>query len=304
MTESHADRIATLKRERNAVIMAHNYCRGEVQDVADIVGDSLELARKAADLDAAVIVFCGVHFMAETAAILCPDKQVLMPDRNAGCPMANMATARELEQMKRKHPEATVVTYVNSSAATKALSDICCTSSNALAIVEAIPADREVIFVPDRNLGGWVAEQLGRELILWDGCCPTHDRIRPEHVRAKQALYPDAVLAAHPECPAAVRRLADYVGSTSGILRFARETDAATVLVATEHGILHRLQKENPEKRFVPASEVSDCPDMKLATLQKLVWRLEDGGEAVTVDPETAAAARKPIERMLEATVG
>ncbi len=300
MTDNLTSRIDSLRKERKAVILVHNYVTGEVQDIGDYVGDSLGLSRTAAETDAEVIVFCGVHFMAETAAILNPGKPVLMPDVNAGCAMANMVTVRQLQKLKDQHPDAAVVTYVNSTAAVKAMSDICCTSANAEQVVSTLPAGQEVIFVPDRNLGRFVATQCDRELILWDGFCPTHQRILPEHVELTRAKHPEAVLAVHPECRQAVIEMADFVGSTSGILGFCRESEQEAFIIATEVGILHTLQKESPGKRFFPASEVADCPNMKLSTLEKVLWCLEDMAPVVQVEKALAERARLPIERMLE----
>jgi quinolinate synthase len=293
-------RLADLKRERNAVILAHNYQRPEVQDAGDFTGDSLGLSRRAAQTDADVILFCGVHFMAETAAILCPDKTVLIPDANAGCPMAAMITPRELAAAKERHPDAVVVCYVNSTAAIKAMSDLCCTSANAVAVVDSIPRDREVLFVPDKSLGSWVADQLGRELVFWQGFCPTHHRILPEHVAAAKAAHPNAEVVVHPEALPEVVAMADHVASTSGMLRHCRESDGTEFIIGTESGMLHPLQKENPEKRFYVASPVSDCPNMKLNTLEKMVWSLEDMRHVVSVPPEIASKARTAIERMVE----
>ena len=264
------------RSERNAVILAHNYQTAEVQDVADFVGDSLGLSRTAADTSADCIVFCGVHFMAETAAILAPAKKVYMPDTHAGCPMADMVTERELARMKEKHPQAIVITYVNSSAAIKAMSDVCCTSANAVEVVRAVAEGREVIFVPERNLGSYGASQLDRELSLWPGFCPTHERILPEHVAAQRRAHPDAALVVHPECRPAVVAMADKVASTTGILHFCAESEAREFIIGTEIGLLHRLRKESPEKEFHPASKVADCPNMKLTTLEKIAWCLED----------------------------
>jgi quinolinate synthase len=293
-------RIEELKKKHNAIIMAHYYTNKDVQDIADYSGDSLGLSRIAADNDADVIVFCGVHFMAETAAILGPEKKVLMPDANAGCPMANMVTPKELIKLKSKHPEAVVVTYVNSSASIKALSDICCTSANAVNVVKSIPEEKEIIFVPDRNLGGYISRCFGREMILWDGYCPTHQRILLESVQATVKAHPDALLMAHPECPEKVVRLADVVGSTTAILNYCKESDNKEFIIATENGILHKLQKDSPEKIFYMASPVNDCPDMKLASLEKIMWCLEDMSGRVTVEPEIADKARVAIEKMLE----
>lgn len=294
-------RIEALKQERNAIILAHNYTRPEVQQAADFVGDSLGLARAAAKTDAAVIVFCGVWFMGETAAILCPGKQVLMPDPNAGCPMANMASPRELEAMKAQHPDAVVVAYVNSSAAVKALSDVCCTSANAVDIVAAIDREQPVLFVPDRNLGHYVSRRLEREILLWPGYCPTHQRILPEHVLAAKRAHPEALFVAHPECRPAVLELADGVASTTGILRYCAEHDAPSFIIGTENELLYRLEQEHPGKAFYPASPVADCPNMKLPTLDKIIWCLEDLSGRVCVDREVAERARRPIERMLAA---
>jgi len=293
-------RIDQLKVDRRAVILAHNYQIGEVQDLADFVGDSLELARKAVEIeDVERIVFCGVHFMAETAKLLNPDRRVLMPDPNAGCPMANMITERQLREMKAEHPDAAVVCYVNSSAAIKAMSDICCTSANGVKVVASIPADRPVIFVPDQSLGDYVAKQLGRELILWPGYCPTHHRILAADIERARADHPAAKVIVHPECTADVIAAADEVGSTSQILRFCRETDAAEVIVGTEMGMLHRLAKENPGKAFHPVTRLADCPNMKLTTAEKVLWSLEDDAHEVTVADTVAAGARRSIERML-----
>jgi len=294
------DRLLELKRQRNAVILAHNYQRPEVQDAADFTGDSLGLSQQAAKTSAEVILFCGVHFMAETAAIICPDKTVLMPDPNAGCPMANMVTPRELAAMKAQHPNAVVVTYVNSSAAIKAMSDICCTSANAVRVVASVPRDREVLFVPDASLGDWVARQLARPLILWPGYCPTHHRIVAKDVAALKAEHPDALFVCHPECTADVIALADHVASTSGMVRWCRETPAKKIIVGTELGLLHRLRKDSPEKTFLEVSPLADCPNMKLNTIEKMVWSLEDMVYRVSVPPQVAEPARRAIERMLE----
>ncbi len=299
MTDKLISKIRALCKERNAVILAHNYQRDEVQDIGDYVGDSLELSRTAAKTDAAIIVFCGVHFMAETAAILCPDKTVLMPDEHAGCPMADMITPRELEKFKAEHPGAAVVTYVNSSAAVKAMSDVCCTSSNAVKIVESFPRDREIIFIPDMNLGHYAAKQTGRKLILWKGYCPTHQRVMPETIEAARHAHPGAKLVVHPECRPAVVDMADAVASTSGMLKFCREDSAREYIIGTEIGILHRLRKENPGKQFHPASPAADCPNMKLTTLEKILWCLEDMVPRVTVTEDVAGSARAAIERML-----
>jgi quinolinate synthase len=291
--------LAELAHKRNAIILAHNYQRPEVQDVGDFVGDSLDLSRRAAQTQADVIVFCGVHFMAETAAIICPTKTVLMPDVNAGCPMANMLTVRELRDMKKAHPGAVVVAYVNSSAAVKAESDICCTSANAVRIVDSIPRDKEIIFVPDRWLGDFVSKQLKRPMILANGYCPTHQRILPEFIERARKEHPGAKVIVHPECTSEVIAIADAVGSTSQILKYCRESAAEEFIIGTETGILHRLNKESPGKKFYPASSLSDCPNMKLTTVEKIIWSLEDMETRITVQPEIADKARRAIELML-----
>lgn len=294
------EKIAELKEKRRAVILVHNYQRGEVQDIGDFVGDSLGLSQQASKTDADVIIFCGVHFMAETASIICPDKKVVMPDVNAGCPMANMITPRELRRWKEEHPDAVVVCYVNSAAEIKAMSDICCTSSNATKVVDSIPEEREVLFVPDRCLGEYVAEMLGRKMHLWDGYCPTHHRIVADEVIRLKNEHPGCAFVCHPECTRDVRELADHIASTSGIVRFARESSASEILVGTEIGIIHRLKKENPGKIFIPAGRLADCPNMKLTTLEKVLWALEDLEPLVIVPEEIANRARTAIERMLE----
>jgi quinolinate synthase len=293
------ERIGELKRRRRAIILAHNYQSPEVQDIADVVGDSLALAQQAAKVEAEVIVLCGVWFMAETAKLVNPGRTVLAPDPNAGCPMANMITAPQLAEARQKNPDAAVVCYVNSSAAVKALSDICCTSSNAARVVASIPAGRPVLFVPDQSLGDYVARQLGRELILWPGFCPTHHRILVEDIARQRAAHPGAVVAVHPECTEEVRRAADFVGSTSQILRFVRESAAKTFIIGTEMGICHALRKENQTKEIVHVSRAADCPNMKLNTLEKVLWSLEEMKYEVTVPEEVAAGARRALERML-----
>ncbi|MDR1533951.1 MAG: quinolinate synthase NadA [Planctomycetota bacterium] len=295
-----AVRLAELKKHRRAVILAHSYQPPEVQEAADHVGDSLGLSRLAAGTEAETILFCGVHFMAETAAILSPEKTVLLPDANAGCPMANMITPRQLGLWRERNPGALVVAYVNSSAAVKALADICCTSANAVEIVAGLPRDKRVLFVPDRNLGRYVASRLDRELELWDGFCPTHERMLPEMAEAARREHPGALLAAHPECRPALLDKADFIASTSGIVKFCRENPAREFIIASEIGILHPLRKENPGKIFHPLTPVADCPNMKLNSLEKMVWALEDLEPVVSVKPELAQKAWLPIARMLE----
>ena len=290
--------IQKLKTERRAVILAHNYQVPDVQDVADFTGDSLELSRKATEIDAAVIVFCGVHFMAETAAILNPDKTVLMPDARAGCPMADMITGAQLREFKAKHPGAKVVCYVNSTAEVKAESDCCCTSGNAAKIV-AHYADDEVIFVPDQHLGSVVEEQLGRKLILWPGYCPTHARINPKEILDLKAAHPRALALAHPECPKPVRIVADHVLSTGQIYKFVADSPATEFIVATEEGLIHRLKKDHPDKMFYRVSPFAVCPNMKRNTLEKVLFCLRDMAPAVQIDPAIATRARQAIEQML-----
>ncbi|MCP4601318.1 MAG: quinolinate synthase NadA [Proteobacteria bacterium] len=294
------EKIVKLKKLHNAVILAHNYQIPEVQDIADFSGDSLELSRKGKDIPAKMIVFCGVHFMAETSAMLSPDKVVLLPDKNAGCPMSDMATAEEVVAMRRKHPDALVVCYVNSAAAVKAVSDVCCTSANAVEIVSRIPSDKEIIFVPDRYLGAYAERMTGRKMLLWPGYCPTHVRFQPEHVEKARSNYPDAQIIVHPESRPEVCELADDVLSTGGMCRFAGETKSKTVIVGTELGLLHRLKKENPDKEFLPLLEQAVCPNMKLITLEKIAWALEEMRHRIEIPEEIGRDARAAIVQMLE----
>ena len=293
------EKILSLKKKRNAVILVHNYQLGEIQDIADFMGDSLGLSQNAAKTDAEVIVFCGVHFMAETASILCPDKVVLLPDINAGCPMADMITAEELRKKKGEFPNATVVCYVNSSAEVKAESDVCCTSANAVEVVESVDA-QEILFIPDQYLGHYASTKTDKKIILWPGFCPTHVRILPEHITQMRKEYPQAKVVVHPECRPDVIALADEVLSTGGMRRFARETDAREIIVGTEIGILHRLRKENPGKKFIPATEQAVCPQMKLITLEKVLWSLEEMVPEVKVPEEIRLRAKSAVDKMLE----
>jgi quinolinate synthase len=292
--------IKELKAQRNAVILAHNYQMGEVQDIADFVGDSLELTQQAAKTEAEVIVFCGVHFMAETAAILCPDKTVLLPDLQAGCPMADMIDVQGLRRMKSQYPEATVVCYINSSAAVKAESDICCTSGNALKMVERIPPDQEIIFIPDQYLGGYISAKSRRSMHLWPGYCPTHLKIIPRDILSMKEKHPEARVIVHPECHPEVTALADVALGTGGMRRYVKENDAREFIVGTEVGILHGLRKSNPGKQFYPASEMAACPNMKRINLEKILWAMEEMTNQITVPEETSTKARKAIQRMLE----
>lgn len=295
-------KIQELKKSRNAVILAHNYQRGEIQDIADFTGDSLGLSQQAAKTGADVIVFCGVHFMAETAAILCPDKTVLLPDPQSGCPMADMIDADGLRKKKAENPNTKVVCYVNTTAAVKAESDICCTSSNAVKIVSSIPEEEEIIFVPDKSLGAYVASKLGRKMTFWPGFCPTHHRILAQDVKKRKQEYPNAKIVVHPECTGDVIELADHVASTTGIAKYCRELNVKEIIVGTENGIIHRLQKESPDKTFIPATEQAICPNMKKNTLEKVLWCLEDMDteNEVTVPEDVAERAILAIERMLE----
>lgn len=292
------EEIRKWKAERKAVILAHNYQRPDVQDIADFTGDSLELARKATEIDADTIVFCGVHFMAETAAILNPGKTVLIPDARSGCPMADMITAEQLREFKTRHPGAKVVCYVNSPAEVKAESDCCCTSGNAVKIVRRYEGQK-VIFVPDQHLGSVVAEILGRDLILWPGYCPTHARISPHDIVRLRDEHPGALVLAHPECPKPVRSVSDHILSTGQMCSFVRSSPAANFIIATEEGLLHRLRKENPDKHFHRVSPFAVCPNMKLNTLEKVLFCLRDRAPVVTVDPAIADRARRAIEQML-----
>ena len=294
------EQILKLKKDRNAVILAHNYQRGEIQDIADFVGDSLELSQKAAQTDADVIVFCGVHFMAETASILSPDKTVLLPDVNAGCPMADMITAEQLRQKKKELPDATVVTYINSSAEVKAESDYCCTSSNGVKIVESLDS-QEILFIPDQYLGQYIASKTGKKMTFWPGYCPTHLRILPEDIIRRKHEHPEAKVVVHPECRPEVIALADEALSTSGIIRYAAREDVSELIVGTEVEILHRLKKENPGKKFIPASEKAVCPNMKLITLDKVLHSLETLTPEIKVPEEIRVRAKAAVDRMLAA---
>lgn len=270
-----------------------------MQDIADFVGDSLELSQNAAATEAEVIVFCGVHFMAETASILCPDKKVLLPDIHAGCPMANMITADKLVERKRELPGAAVVCYVNSTADVKAESDICCTSANAVKVVESLDADK-ILFVPDQYLGHYVSTMTDKEMVFWPGYCPTHLRIQPHDIIRLKKEHPQAKAIVHPECRPDVIALADEVLSTGGMCRFVRQTEAREIIVGTELGIIYRLRKENPHKQYIPVSEQAVCPNMKLITLEKILWSLEEMAPEVKVSREIRLRAKAAVDRMLE----
>jgi quinolinate synthase len=295
-----AAQINELKKKRNAVILAHNYQLPEVQDIADYRGDSLELSRAAARTEAEVIVFCGVYFMAETASILSPDKLVIMPDPKAVCPMANMMDAGQLKALKKEHPLAVTVGYVNTSAEVKAELDVCCTSTNAVSVVNAFKDAKEIIFVPDKYLADFVSRKTGRKLISWNGFCPTHIKITPEDIKRQQKLHPRAKLIAHPECLPAVVGMADAVLSTSQMGKFARESPAREFIVGTEAGIIYRLKQDNPGKEFYAASELALCPNMKRTTQEKILAALSGLREEVKVSDDIRRRARKAISRMLE----
>jgi len=292
--------IIELKAKRNAVILAHNYQRAEVQAIADFTGDSLELARKATQVDADVIAFCGVYFMAETAAILNPSKTVLIPDASAGCPMADMITGAQLRELKSRHPGALAVCYVNSTAEVKAECDICVTSGNAEKVMASLPKGREVLFVPDQHLGGYISGRLGEKYVLWPGYCPTHARLTAKRIEAARAAHPGAPVLVHPECPMDVRDAADECLSTGGMCAYARASSAKEIVVGTEVGILHRLRTENPGKTFWPVDDATLCPNMKKTTLENLRDCLRDMSPRVTVDPEVARRAKRAIDAMLE----
>ena len=292
------DEILRLKEDRHAIILAHNYQTADVQDIADLTGDSLELSRAAATMDGDVIVFCGVDFMAETAAIISPEKTVLLPANDACCPMADMITADELKLVKSRHPEAAVVCYVNTTAEVKAESDICCTSSNAVKVVNSLQED-QIIFVPDRNLGLYTQRFTKKEILPWEGFCTVHDRITPDHVRKAHDLHPDAVILVHPECRPEVIDLADHVASTSGIIRYVCESPKKEFIIGTEIGILHRLRKECPTKKCYPLSPAAICSNMKKTDLNKVRNALISLQPRITVPEEIAHRARCAIERML-----
>jgi len=314
-------RINELKKKRNAVILVHNYQLPEVQDIADFLGDSLGLSRKAAETDAEVIVFCGVHFMAETASILCPDKVVLIPDINAGCPMADMIDAENLRRLKREHPDAVVVAYVNTTAEVKAESDVCCTSANAVKIVNSLP-DKKIIFIPDKYLGQYVASQIhpvrnkspeaialprarisngtSKKIIFWEGYCPIHVRILADDILSMKKEHPSAEVIVHPECTPEVISLADKVFSTTGMVNYAKQAECEEMIIGTEIGIIYRLQKDNPDKIFYPASEKAVCENMKKNNLEKVLWSLENLKHEIKVEEQISRKAKKAIDKMLE----
>jgi len=298
--------IQRLRKEKNAVILAHYYQAPEIQDIADFVGDSLDLSRKAAETDAEMIVFCGVRFMAEVAKILSPQKKVVLPDLAAGCSLEDSCPPDEFEKFVKAHPDHMVLSYINCSAAVKALTDIIVTSSNAEHIVGSLPADQKIIFAPDRHLGGYLSRKLGRDMLLWQGTCIVHELFSEKELIKLKAKHPNAPVAAHPECPDNIVQHADHVGSTSSILKFALETDSDTIIVATEPHIIHQMEKASPEKTFIGAPgadgncSCNTCPFMALNTMEKLYLCLRDEGPEIELDEETRVAAEKPLRRMLD----
>lgn len=300
------EEIARLKKEKNALVMAHYYQRDEIQEIADFIGDSLALARKAAETDADIIIMCGVHFMGETAKILCPDKKVLVPDLAAGCSLADSCDPVEFEKFVREHPDHTVISYVNTSAAVKAHTDIVVTSGNARKIVESLPADEKIIFGPDKNLGGYINSVCGRDMLLWPGACHVHDRFSLEKIQQMKNDHPGAKILVHPECRRPLQLIADKVGSTAALLDFARSNEAREYIVVTESGILFEMRRACPDKIFLAAPaedsecQCNECDYMKLNTLAKVAAALRDECPEIHVDPEIAARALRPIERMLE----
>ncbi len=293
------DSIRRLVKEKNAVLLAHNYQRAEIQEIADLTGDSYELSVKASKTNADIIVFCGVRFMAESAKILSPGKKVLLPNANAGCPMADMISAEELERLKSLYPDAFVVGYVNTNADVKALTDVCCTSSNAVNIVKAAPSDK-IIFIPDKNLGSYVKKFVDKEMIIWNGYCPTHHHIYPEEINILKHENPDAIFVCHPECRPEVVDLADKVTSTSGIIRFTKEDPHKKFIIGTEEGIMYQLRKNSPEKEFILASNGFICPNMKRTMLEDVLLALEKNRYEINLSPAIIEKARLPLERMIQ----
>ncbi|GEP91493.1 quinolinate synthetase [Chitinophaga terrae (ex Kim and Jung 2007)] len=297
--------IEDLKKKKNAIVLAHYYQEPDIQDIADYIGDSLGLSQQAAKTDADIIVFAGVHFMAETAKILSPQKKVLLPDLKAGCSLADSAPPELFKKFRDKYPDHIVISYINCSAGIKALSDIICTSSNAEKIIESVPKDQPIIFAPDRNLGAYLIKKTGRDMVLWNGACMVHEIFSLEKITKLKVRHPEAKIIAHPECEPAVLALADYIGSTTALLKYSKQDSAKEFIVVTETGILHQMEKENPDKTFIPAPPnnacaCNDCPHMKLNTLEKLYLCMEYEQPEITMDESLRLAALKPIERMLE----
>ena len=299
------EEIAKLKKTKNAIILAHYYQEPDIQDIADYIGDSLGLSQEAAKTDAEVIVFAGVHFMAETAKILSPEKTVLLPDLKAGCSLADSCPPHLFKKFKEKYPDHLVITYVNCTAELKAMSDIVCTSTNAVQIVQSLPKDQKIIFGPDRNLGAWVAKKTGRDLVLWNGACMVHEIFSKEKITKLKARHPEAKFIAHPECEEVVLQMADFIGSTTGLLKYTINNPGQEFIVATESGIIHQMEKASPDKTFIPAPPnnscaCNDCPYMKRNTLEKLYLCLKNSLPEVTVPEDIIIRARKPIQRMLD----
>lgn len=298
--------INTLRKEKNAIILSHFYQDGDIQDIADFIGDSLALAQWAAKTTADIIVLCGVHFMGETAKIICPEKRVFIPDIKAGCSLADSCAVEEFQQFIDEHPDYTVISYINTSAAIKALSDIIVTSANAAKIIASLPEDEKIIFVPDKNLGDYVNKQTGRNMLLWNGACHVHQQFSIERILELKQQYPDALLLTHPECPANLREISDHVGSTSSMLKFSKNSDKKQFIVATEAGILHQMKKENPDKKFIPAppkdsaNTCNECVFMRMNTLEKIYLCLKNETPEIFVDEETQLKAVRPIKKMLE----
>lgn len=298
-------RIEELKKQKNAVILAHYYQIPEIQDIADYIGDSLNLAQKAKETDADLILFCGVHFMGETAKILNPNKKVIIPDLNAGCSLADSCGYEEFKSFKQEHPDHTVISYINCSAQIKTLSDIICTSGNAVQIVNSLPKDEKIIFAPDKNLGGYINRISGRNMLLWNGSCEVHELLTSEYVIKMKAENPDALLVAHPECNNAVLQLADFVGSTQAMIKHIKDSNNRRFLVATESGILHKLKQDNPNKEFITVTQnescaCNDCRHMKLNTMEKVLSSLENEQFEITLSQDLISQAAKPINRMLD----
>ena len=298
--------INTLRKEKNAIILSHFYQDGDIQDIADFIGDSLALAQWAAKTTADIIVLCGVHFMGETAKIICPEKRVFIPDIKAGCSLADSCAVEEFQQFIDEHPDYTVISYINTSAAIKALSDIIVTSANAAKIIASLPEDEKIIFVPDKNLGDYVNKQTGKNMLLWNGACHVHQQFSIERILELKQQYPDALLLTHPECPANLREISDHVGSTSSMLKFSKNSDKKQFIVATEAGILHQMKKENPDKKFIPAppkdsaNTCNECVFMRMNTLEKLYLCLKNETPEIFIDEETRLKAVRPIKKMLE----
>ncbi len=292
------EEINELRSKKNAIILAHNYQPPEIQDIADLTGDSLELSIKAKKTDADIIIFCGVSFMAETAKIVCPEKTVILPSENAGCQMADMLTAEDLRKEREAHPDAVVVTYVNSTAEVKAQSDICCTSANAVKVVNSLDADT-VLMTPDKNLAKWVERNTDKKILYWPGYCPIHDKLMTRHIESVRRQHPDAVLMAHPECPMDIIEMADFVKSTSGMLTYARESDNKEFIVATEVGLLYPLKRQNPDKKFYPAFDEMICEDMKKITLVDILNALKGQCRETTIDEQVRQKALMAVENML-----